>query len=125
VRFLTYLLLAVAGLAVGVTGAFVHHLRLHLGAVTVPYGLLLALTAGAVAGIAGGLLTHSRLGAGMVAGPWLLSALPFSTQRPEGDLIIAGTPAGYAYLLGTAVLAAMTVALPYRDLRPSAGGDDG
>jgi len=125
VRVVLYPLLALLGAAVGVAGAFVHHLRLHVFGASLPLGLLLALLTGVGLAVAAGLLTHSRIGAGLVAAPWLLGALPFASERPEGDLIIAGTPIGYAYLLGTALLAATTVTLPYRDLARSsdeAGG---
>jgi hypothetical protein len=125
VRVVRYLLLVVLGSAVGVAGAFAHHLRFQLAGITVPYGLVLSLVTGTALAIAAGLLTHSRLGATAVAGPWLLIALPFATQRPEGDLIIPGTATGYAYLIGTALLGAMAVTLPYRDLSPRSDDDAG
>jgi hypothetical protein len=114
VRVVLYLLLAVLGTVVGVAGAFVHHVRLPVGGASIPVGLVLALVTGTVLAVAGGLLTCSRLGAGLVAGPWLLAALPFAAQRPEGDLVISATPIGYAYLLGTSLLGAMTITVPYR-----------
>jgi hypothetical protein len=119
VRVALYLCLALLGAALGVAGAFVHHVRLHVLGVSLPLGILLALLTGLGLAVAGGLLTRSRLGAGLVAGPWLLGALPFASERPEGDLIISGTPFGYAYLLGTALLATIAVTLPYRDLTRS------
>jgi hypothetical protein len=120
-----YLMLVVVGLIVGLVGAFVHHMRLYVAGIPVPYGLALALLSGATLTAAAGLLTARRMGAAAVAVPWLLSVLPFATQRPEGDLIISATPLGYAYLLGTAVLGAGAVTLPYGELTRRWGRREG
>ncbi len=117
--------LVLLGAVVGVIGAFAHDLRLHLGGVPLPVGLVLALVAGVGLSIAGGLVTGTRVGAGMVAVPWVLSALLFSAERPEGDLVISASTVGYAYLFGAALLAATTVTLPYRDLAPRPDRDAG
>jgi hypothetical protein len=121
----TYLGLTLLGAVVGVAGAFVHDLRAPVASLNLPAGLVLALVTGAALTVAGGLVTRTRVGAGLVAGPWVLTALPFAAERPEGDLVISGTPVGYGYLFGAALLAAITVTLPYRDLAPRPEDDAG
>ncbi len=105
---------AVAGAAAGLLGSFVHELRL-LG---LPGGLLLAAALSAGVFVTGGLLLGRR-GAVVAAGGWLVVVLLLATQRPEGDLVVAGGPAGYTWLLGGTVLAVGCCSPRYR--RPSAG----
>ena len=98
-----------AGAAAGVLGSFVHPLRL-LG---VPVGLAvgLALTGAVVAGA--GAATAGRGGAAAAGVGWLLPVLALSAPRPEGDLVVAGNPLGYAWLLGGLVVVGGGLALPY------------
>lgn len=104
--------LAALGFAVGIAAAFAHAKTVEAG-VGLPLGLLVAL--GALAGVAlcAGLLTRSRVGVGVVALGWVVSVVVFTTPRAEGDIIVAATAIGYAYLFGgVLVLSALSV-VPY------------
>lgn len=120
VRALVLVAALLLGAAAGVLGSFVHPMQV----VGVPVGLLcgLALTAAAVA--TGGLLAGARTGAVAAAVGWVLPVLVLSTRRPEGDLVVPGTAAGYLWLLGGTLVAGATVAWPYTTGRraSSAGG---
>jgi hypothetical protein len=64
---------------------------------------LVGLTYGVLA-VVGVLL--SRLGAVVPAAPWMIILIVLSSRRPEGDLVVTGTTAGYVYMFG-GVLAAL------------------
>ncbi|GAA1278022.1 hypothetical protein GCM10009677_35280 [Sphaerisporangium rubeum] len=60
-----------------------------------------------------GRLMSSKLGAFVPGMGWMLVALLFSVQRPEGDLVIAANPAGYWYLAaGALALVAAVLLIP-------------
>jgi flavin reductase (DIM6/NTAB) family NADH-FMN oxidoreductase RutF len=99
------------GVAVATLGALVHPATVHLAGVPLPAGLVIAMAAEATLLLAGGTALGSRWGAALPAGTWLLTVLALSLPRPEGDLIIAANPAGYAFLLLGTVVAGLSVSL--------------
>ncbi len=105
---------AAVGTAVGLLGSFVHPLRL----VGLPAGLGLGLVLSAVTFIAFGAMLRQRTGAAAAVFGWLAPVLLLSTPRPEGDLVVAGSALGYAWLLGGTLLAGLCVAVPYAALLP-------
>jgi len=48
---------------------------------------------------------------------WLVAVLVLASRRPEGDLVVPGSVAGYVWLLGGTLLAGVCVALPYSGAR--------
>lgn len=122
VRLVLHGAAAGAGVLAGVLGSFVHPVR----TAGLPGGLMVALALCAAVFVAAGLLAGARTGAAAAAAGWLLPVLLFSAPRPEGDLVVPGTAAGYAWLLGGTVVAALAVARPYGSLpASSAQGTDG
>jgi len=113
------------GAAAGVLGSFVHPLRV----AGLPGGLLLALALCVTVIGAAGLLVGSRSGAGAAAVGWLVMVLLFAAPRAEGDLVVAGDPAGYLWLFGGTLAAGLAIGWPYgrraRADRSSARGADG
>jgi hypothetical protein len=79
-KYLSYALLAVLGVAVATAGALVQDAWL-------PGGLLLALAGSAALFWGGAKLTRNRVGAVVPAGLWLLTVLFLSQTRPEGDFL--------------------------------------
>lgn len=115
-RVLIHVLAVVAGFAAGVLGSFVHAVTWH----GLPVGLVIALTLSLSVFVAAATATRSRSGAAAAVGGWLLPVVLLAARRPEGDLIVAGTHAGYAWLVVGVVLAAAVVAYPHGD--SAAGG---
>ena len=77
--------------------------------------LLAAVVAGAVGGLLGSFVHPLTTGILLPVG--LLLASP----RPEGDLVVPGSTAGYLWLFGGTLLAAGCMTLPYgRPPRPGA-----
>jgi hypothetical protein len=70
------------------------------------------LAEGGVAATAG-VWNAARSAAVLPAMGWVLSVLVFATERPEGDVVIAPTHVGYAYLLGGLILLTLLSLLPY------------
>lgn len=91
---------ALAGAAAGLLGSFVHAQDV----AGLPLGLLVAWALSIAVFVTCGLLLGRPGAAAAVAG-WLVLVLLLSTQRPEGDLVVAGTAVGYLWLLGGFVLA--------------------
>jgi hypothetical protein len=91
-----------------VWGSFVHGFTSY----GVPFGLLTALALCLSIFAFARVMTGSRSGAAAAVAGWGLSVLLLSTPRAEGDLIIGGTPLGYAWLIAGAVVAACCVAWP-------------
>jgi hypothetical protein len=101
-----YGVLVVAGAAVGLLGSFFHAVDVGPIPLFAIAFALLNLGAFRLAGWAMG----TRLGAAAPALAWLLVVIFMSSKRPEGDLVISGSAAGYVYLLGGSVAAALAVA---------------
>ncbi|MFC1400902.1 MULTISPECIES: DUF6113 family protein [Streptacidiphilus] len=106
-RITAYVLLTVAGVAVGLAGCFVQ-------ALWFPGGLLLALGAAFALFHGGRTLTGTRLGAALPAVGWFAMLLLANTQRPEGDFLLAANTGSYVFLLGGMALAVICATLPSR-----------
>ncbi len=100
VRVLLLVPAALAGAAAGLLGSFGHALE----PVGLPVGLLVGWGLSVAVFVTCGLVT-GRPGAAAAVGGWLVVVLLLSTQRPEGDLVVAGSAVGYLWLLGGFVLA--------------------
>jgi hypothetical protein len=97
------------GLLAGGLGAFAYEVRVH----GVPAGVALALSAQGGVIAAAGVWNAARSAAVLPLLGWVVSVLVFATPRPEGDVIIAPTHLGYAYLLGGVILFMGLCLLPY------------
>ena len=104
---------AVTGAVAGMLGSFLHPLML----LRLPVGLVLALALTGCACLAGGLLAATRAGAASAAAGWAAPVLLLAAPRPEGDLVVAGSVTGYAWLLGGLAVAGAAVALQYARLK--------
>jgi hypothetical protein len=98
---------AVAGVAAGVLGSFVHPLEVGW----VPVGLVVGLA------LSGSVVVLARLLAGrsaaLAAGAgWLAAVLVLAGQRPEGDLVVANTVAGQVWLFAGTALVGACIVLP-------------
>jgi hypothetical protein len=102
--------LFLAGLFVGSLGAFAYPTRIH----GVPVGVPVALLAEGGVVAAAGIWNAARSAAVLTVFGWVISVLVFATERPEGDVIIAPTHVGYAYLLGGLLLFTGLSMLPYQ-----------
>lgn len=71
---------------------------LHIGSVAVPISALLALVGNFGLPYLMRVATRNRVAMVLPAAIWLVVALMFSIQRPEGDLIVPGDWAGVAFL---------------------------
>ena len=112
VRVVTIVVLAELGVLVGLVGAFVHDTTAAVRGVSLPVGLLAALGAAVGSLLIARHAVPGRAGVLVAAGCWLVTAVVLSMPRPEGDLVIADGVAGYAFLWGGAILAAIVVTLP-------------
>ncbi|GLY84754.1 DUF6113 family protein [Actinoallomurus iriomotensis] len=102
---LTYGVLFVLGVVLGLIGSF--QFSWEVGSVPVA-AIALSLVNLAVFRAAGWAM-ESRLGAVVPAVPWLVILVVLSSRRPEGDLVVTGTAAGYVYMLGGAVAALIAI----------------
>lgn len=118
VRVIAFAAAVVLGAAVGLAGSFVHDTSVTLIGIGWPVGLVISLAAAAATCVIAGALARSRAGTALAAAAWVLSALVVSAPRPEGDIVIAGGPAGYIYLYGGTILAAFVATLPVLGARP-------
>jgi hypothetical protein len=110
---LTYGVLAVLGVVLGVIESF--QFSWEVGSVPVA-AIVLSLVNLAVFRAAGWAM-GSRLGAVVPAVPWMVVLVVLSARRPEGDLVVTGTAAGYVYMFGGAV--AVLIAIVWtRSARP-------
>ena len=75
-----------------------------------PVGLAVAAALSAGVFVTCGLLL-GRPGAAAAAIGWLVAVLVLASRRPEGDLVVPGSVAGYVWLLGGTLLAGVCVAL--------------
>jgi hypothetical protein len=57
-----------------------------------------------------GLGMGGKIGAAVPAVLWGVATIVMSLQRPEGDLVVPGTLAGYVYIVGGMVAAGIAVA---------------
>jgi hypothetical protein len=110
---LVYGLLAVLGVVVGVIGSF--SFAWELG--DVPIAAVLLSVLNLVIFRAAGWAMESKLGAVVPAILWMIILFVLASRRPEGDLVVTGTAAGYIYMFGGALAAVVAVAWT-RSARP-------
>ena len=113
-RVLVVIVATAVGLAVGIAGGFFHEYTVGLAGIDLPVGLVGSLVAAAATFVLTGLLVGNRLA---VLGPglaWVVPVLMLASPRPEGDLVVGATAAGYILLLGGAITIGLCVAFPYR-----------
>lgn len=103
---LVYGLLAVVGVVLGVIGSF--EFSWEIGDVPVAAVLLSALNL--VVFRAAGWAMESKLGAVIPALLWMIILFVLASRRPEGDLVVTGTTAGYVYMFGGALAALVAIA---------------
>lgn len=97
-------LLIVAGLAVGLAGAFVHRAAR-------PGGIALALAAAIGLMILTRAVARSRVGLGMVGLAWLAPVVVFSSGSSAGDLVVVADELGLTFLFGGALAISVVVGL--------------
>ena len=108
-RVASYLLVLVVGLELAVWEAFLVAAR--------PFGLALPLAAALavggnlLVGLAGARVLRRPLGAGLPGLVWLGVALGLGTKTAEGDVVVAGTWRGTAFLRAGTAAAAVAVGL--------------
>ena len=110
-QYLGFGLLFVVGLVSAMFGVALVPLRLRLGGVALPVGLLVVLAIPVLAR-AGAWVLGARLGAGCVALGWALPTIAFVLAGPGGDVLLPDVTRTWIYLLGTALLLVLAVALP-------------
>ena len=103
---LAYGLLAVLGVVLGVVGSF--EFAWEIG--DVPLAALLLSVLNLLVFRAAGWAMESKLGAVVPALLWMIVLFVLASRRPEGDLVVTGTTAGYVYMFGGALAAVVAVA---------------
>jgi Family of unknown function (DUF6113) len=114
---LVYGLLAVLGVVLGVIGSF--EFAWEIGDVPVAAVLLSVLNL--LVFRAAGWAMESKLGAVVPALFWMIILFVLASRRPEGDLVVTGTAAGYVYMFGGAFAALIAIAWT-RSARPLGRG---
>jgi hypothetical protein len=104
---IAYGVLAILGVALGVLGSF----EFSWTAGDVPLAALGWTVVNLAAFRGAGWAMRGKLGAAVPAVLWLIVVLVLSSRRPEGDLVVTGTAAGYVFIFGGALAAAIAVAL--------------
>lgn len=115
VRILAYLGCLLAGLVIGIAGAFLQGARVLLVGATIPWGLVLALVALLVLVRAGIEVTRSRWGGWIVLLVWIATTVAFAAELPSGDLVISAGGRQMAYLLGGVIVGAAAATVPPMD----------
>lgn len=108
-----YGVLAVLGILLGVIGSF----EFSWQAGSVPVAAIALSVVNLAAFRAAGWAMETRLGAAVPAVLWMIILLVLASRRPEGDLVVTGTTAGYVYMFGGAV-AALVAIVWTRSARP-------
>ncbi len=98
-RRATYLVLGFIGVELGLIGAFLALEVLHLSAVAVPVGPVVAVIGNVATGLWAVRITGNRTAAAAPALGWLISVLLLSSSRGEGDVVITNSGRGVAFLL--------------------------
>lgn len=111
---LAYGLLAVLGVVLGVIGSF--EFAWEIGDIPVAAVLLSVLNLAVFR--AAGWAMESKLGAVVPALLWMIILFVLASRRPEGDLVVTGTTAGYVYMFGGAFAALAAVAWTRSAARP-------
>lgn len=102
---LAYGVLAVLGVLLGVVGSF----EFSWEAGSVPIAAIALAAVNLAVFRAAGWAMESRLGAVVPAVLWMIILLLLSSRRPEGDLVVTGTAAGYIYMFGGAAAAVVAI----------------
>ncbi|MDN3352662.1 DUF6113 family protein [Actinomadura sp. DC4] len=102
---LAYGVLAVLGVVLGVIGSF----EFSWGFGDVPVAAILLSAVNLAAFRAAGWAMESKLGAVVPALLWMIILVVLSSRRPEGDLVVTGTAAGYVYMFGGAAAALVAI----------------
>jgi hypothetical protein len=110
---LAYGVLAVLGVFLGVIGSF----EFSWEAGGVPIAAILLSLVNLAVFLAAGWAMAGWLGAVVPAVPWMIMLVVLSSRRPEGDLVVTGTTAGYVYMFGGAG-AALVAIVWTRSARP-------
>jgi hypothetical protein len=109
---LAYVGLLVGGIVLGLFGAVVVASRMFVRGVTVPWGLVLTLVTVLACVRGAAWLVGSRRGAALVGLGWVLPTLAFATTNPGGDILLPDLTRTYVYLVASAALVLLAVALP-------------
>ena len=110
---LSYGLLAVLGVVVAVIGSF----EFAWAAGGVPVAAIALSVFNLAVFRAAGWAMESKFGAVVPALFWMIILFVLASKRPEGDLVVTGTAAGYVYMFGGAVAALVAIAWT-RSARP-------
>jgi Family of unknown function (DUF6113) len=102
---LTVFSLALLGCCVGVAGSFVQAMDAYVGGVRVPWGVVLAIASIGALLLVARATAASRWAVGLAMFGWLCGVIPFTFQRPEGDLVISSGATGLVFLAAGVVIA--------------------
>jgi len=100
-----------AGVWVGVAGAFLQATRLVVG-ITIPVGLVLMLSALIVLIRALIEATNTRWAGWLAFAGWLATTVLFAAEMPSGSLVISAGDRQMAYLVGGVILGAAAATIP-------------
>ena len=112
VRFVGFVACLLAGVVMGVVGAFVQGARWVVADASLPWGLVVSLVALIVLVRAGVDLTSSRWGGWIVLLAWIAVTVAFAAEMPSGDLVISAGGRQMAYLLGGVIVGAAAATVP-------------
>jgi len=99
-RLLWLVPLVPLAVAVGLAGAFVQSAHARVAGVALPWGVALAVAGTAGLVLLARSLLRSRWALGLVVLMWFVGVIPFTIERPEGDLVITSGGYGLAFLFG-------------------------
>ncbi len=107
-----------AGLALGFYGVFLVPAGPRPGGILMSAGVFLALVGNVGVAMLVRWLTGTRLGAMIVLAAWIPIVLVFASSRPEGDLLLRASTAGYLFLVigATAPVVVAVIGSPRRGL---------
>lgn len=111
-QLLTYVVLAVGGLLLGLVGAGLSALRITIAGVSIPWGLALVLTALGVGARSAAWLLGRRRAAVAVTVGWMVPTLAFTALTPGGDVLLPDLPQTYAYLIGGVLVSTLASTIP-------------
>lgn len=111
-------MVALAVLA-GVAGAFVHATRWHIGGVSLPLGLLVAVGGGVAVMVLARGWARARWGLALVFLAWMAPTVALSQQTAAGDVVVAADTAGLVFLGGATLVGAVGIGLPLRSMSSS------
>lgn len=104
--------LFLVGLAVGTVTAFTQAHRFVIGAVVLPWGVVVSLIIVLILIRGAAWFSLSRAGGWMVFIGWIVATVALSLETPSGDVAISGGNRQLAYLIIGAVAGAAAAALP-------------